>query len=92
MISTLSVLLALVTIPVSVQAKDDVEVSTLAREDYLWVSVELPDAYSAAVREAVETGLETTFNFDVESDERSRTGRTRRSIGRRSPRACRSTD
>ena len=92
MISTLSVLLALVTIPVSVQAQDDVEVSTLAREDYLLVSVELPDAYSADVREAVESGLETTFNFDVESDERSRTGRTRRLIGRRSPRACRSMD
>jgi len=67
MISTLSVLLAVVTIPVSVQAKDDVEVSTLAREDYLLVSLELPDAYSADVREAVESGLETAFNFDVES-------------------------
>ena len=66
MIRTLSVLLALVTVPVSVQAQDDVEVSTLAREDYLLVSLELPGAYSADVQEAVESGLETTFSFDVE--------------------------
>jgi hypothetical protein len=66
MIRTLSVLLALVTVPVSVQAQDDVEVSILAREDYLLVSLELPDAYSADVQEAVESGLETTFSFDVE--------------------------
>jgi hypothetical protein len=66
MIRTLSVLLALVSVSVSVQAQDDVEVSTLAREDYLLVSLELPDAYSADVQEAVESGLETTFSFDVE--------------------------
>jgi hypothetical protein len=66
MIRTLSVLLALVTVSVSVQAQDDVEIATLAREDYLLVSLELPDAYSADVQEAVESGFETTFSFDVE--------------------------
>jgi len=59
MIRTLSVLLALVTVSVSVQAQDDVEIATLAREDYLLVSLELPDAYSADVQEAVESGFET---------------------------------
>ena len=39
MIRTLSVLLLFATVPVSVLAQDDVEVSTLARADYLLVSL-----------------------------------------------------
>ena len=68
-LSNLPVLMALVVmagVPVAVLAQDDVEITTLAREDHLLVSLELPGAYSDDVRAAVASGLETTFSFDVE--------------------------
>ena len=66
MIRALTILLALVTVAVSAHAQGDVEVTTPAREDLLLVSLELPGAYTDDVREAVASGLETTFSFDVE--------------------------
>jgi hypothetical protein len=68
-LSNLPVALALVVVaavPVAVLAQDDVEITTLARGGHLLVSLELPGAYSDDVREAVASGLETTFSFDVE--------------------------
>ncbi len=67
-LSKLPVVLALVTaaVPAAVLAQDDVEITTLTREDHLLVSLELPGAYSDDGREAVASGLETTFSFDVE--------------------------
>ena len=62
----LLVLVVLAAVPAAVLAQDEVEITTLAREDHLLVSLELPGAYSDDVREAVASGLETTFNFDVE--------------------------
>ena len=50
----------------TVRAQGDVRVATLAREDHVLVSLELPGAYTQEIRDAVASGLETTFRFDVE--------------------------
>ena len=49
-----------------VRAQGDVRVTTLAREDHVLVSLELPGAYTEEIRDAVASGLETTFSFDIE--------------------------
>ena len=49
-----------------VRAQGDVRVTTLAREDHVVVSLELPGAYTEEIRDAVASGLETTFGFDIE--------------------------
>ena len=48
------------------RAQDDARVTTLAREDHVLVSLELPGAYTEEIRNAVASGLETTFSFDIE--------------------------
>ena len=48
------------------RAQDDVRVTTLAREGRVLVSLELHGAYTAEIRDAVVSGLETTFSFDIE--------------------------
>lgn len=47
-------------------AQDDVRITALAREDHVLVSLELPGAYTEEIRDAVASGLETTFSFDIE--------------------------
>ena len=49
-----------------VRAQDDVRITTLAREDHVLVSLELPGAYTEEIGDAVASGLETTFSFDIE--------------------------
>ncbi len=49
-----------------VRAQGDVRVTTLAREDHVLVSLELPGAYTEEIRDTVASGLETTFSFDIE--------------------------
>lgn len=66
MIRALLVLLVSMALTVAAHAQGEVEVTTLARQDLLLVSLELPGAYTDDVREAVASGLETTFSFDVE--------------------------
>ena len=56
----------LVASPPVARAQGDVRVTTLAREDHMLVSLELPGAYTEEIRAAVASGLETTFSFDVE--------------------------
>ena len=60
-----AVCVVLVATPV-VRAQGDVRVTTLAREDHVLVSLELPGAYTEEIRDAVASGLETTFSFDIE--------------------------
>ena len=52
--------------PTLARAQGDVRVTTLARENYVLVSLELPDAYTEEIRDAVASGLKTTFSFDIE--------------------------
>ncbi|TDI22635.1 MAG: DUF4390 domain-containing protein [Acidobacteria bacterium] len=52
--------------PPVARAQDAVRVTTLAREDHVLVSLELPGAYSEEIRDAVASGLETTFSFEIE--------------------------
>ena len=52
--------------PGMLYAQDDVRVATLARDDHVLVSLELPGAYTAEIRDAVASGLETTFRFEIE--------------------------
>lgn len=48
------------------RAQRDVRVTTLTREDRVLVSLELLGAYTEEVRDGVDSGLETTFSFDIE--------------------------
>ncbi len=57
---------ASVASPQVVSAQGDVRVTTLAREDHVLVSLELPDVYTEEIRAVVASGLETTFSFDIE--------------------------
>ncbi len=52
--------------PALVGAQSDVRVATLARAEHVLVSLELPGAYTQEIRDAVASGLEATFSFDVE--------------------------
>ena len=61
-----AVCVVLVASPAVARAQGDVRVTTLAREDHMLVSLELPGAYMEEIRAAVASGLETTFSFDVE--------------------------
>ena len=46
-------------------AAEGVTVSTLAREGEVLVSLELEGAYTEDVRSAIQSGLQTTFEYDV---------------------------
>ena len=61
-----AVCMVAVATPRVVRAQDDVRVTTLAREGHVLVSLELHGAYTAEIRDAVASGLETTFSFDIE--------------------------
>lgn len=49
-----------------VRAQEDVDVTTLARDGYILVSLELSGAYTDETRDAVASGLEAAFTFDIE--------------------------
>ena len=61
-----AVCVAAASSPVELRAQADVRVATLARDDRVLVSLELRGAYTQEIRDAVASGLETTFSFDVE--------------------------
>ena len=61
-----AVCVASVASPPAARAQRDVRVTTLTREDHVLVSLELRGAYTEEVRDAVASGLETTFSFDIE--------------------------
>ena len=47
-------------------AADVVRVTSLARDGKVSVSFELADAFTAEVRDAIHSGLPTTFTYDIE--------------------------
>src|SRR5438045_3481474 len=47
-------------------AADVVRVASLARDGRVWVSYELSDGYTPEVRDAIRSGLPTTFTYDIE--------------------------
>lgn len=47
-------------------AQGDVDVTTLARDGWVLVSLELSGAYTDETQAAVDSGLEASFSFDVE--------------------------
>ena len=49
-----------------VQAADNLRIVPIVSEDQVLVSIELADAYTDDVREAISSGLRTTFTYDVE--------------------------
>jgi hypothetical protein len=60
----LSALLAASIAPLA--AADVVRVTSVARDGKVWVSFELSDAFTSEVRDAIRSGLPTTFTYDVD--------------------------
>ena len=63
-----SVILAIILIAatVSVSAAEGVRIVPLVRDDSVLVSFELTDGYTPAVKDAVHSGLKTTFTYEIE--------------------------
>jgi hypothetical protein len=65
-----SILAALILIVaaagVIARAAEIVRIVPIVRDDKVLISFELSDAYTDEVREAIASGLRTTFNYDVE--------------------------
>ncbi|PYR79189.1 MAG: hypothetical protein DMF87_12105 [Acidobacteria bacterium] len=63
-----SVVLAVILIvaTVSVSAAEGVRIVPLVRDDAVLVSFELTDGYTPAVKDAVHSGLKTTFTYEIE--------------------------
>ena len=55
-----------VCVSVVVVAAQDLSVTPIARDGKVLVSFDLTDAFSADVRDAIQSGLATTFSYDVE--------------------------
>jgi hypothetical protein len=51
---------------VSVSAAEGVRIVPLVRDDSVLVSFELTDGYTPAVKDAVHSGLKTTFTYEIE--------------------------
>src|SRR5918912_474898 len=61
------VLVVLVAATVAVRADEKLSIKpVLIRDNHVVVSYELEDAYNAAVKDAIASGLKTTFSYDVE--------------------------
>src|SRR4029450_1998708 len=58
--------LLLVASVASVQAAGGVRIVPLVRDDAVLVSFELTDGYTPAVKDAVHSGLKTTFTYEIE--------------------------
>jgi hypothetical protein len=58
--------LAVVTAGTVVHAAETLRIVPLISDDTVLVSVELSDAYTEDVREAIASGLRTTFTYEVE--------------------------
>ena len=57
---------ALVAAGVLVRAAETLHIVPLVSDDTVLVSVELADAFTSEVREAIASGLRTTFTYEVE--------------------------
>ena len=58
--------LILTAATVSVSAAEGVRIVPLVRDDAVLVSFELTDGYTPAVKDAVHSGLKTTFTYEIE--------------------------
>ena len=58
--------LALAAVGAPLRAAESLRIVPLVRDDTVIVSVELADAYTREVREAIASGLRTTFTYEVE--------------------------
>ena len=59
--------LALVVAAVAVRADENLQIKpVLIRDNHVVVTYELEDAYNAAVKDAIASGLRTTFSYDLE--------------------------
>jgi uncharacterized protein DUF4390 len=56
---------ALVALGVIVGAAEAVRITPITRDQKVFVSFELTDAYNDAIRESISSGLRTTFSYDV---------------------------
>src|SRR3954465_13110665 len=60
-----SVALLLFTAPAA-RSQENLRITPSISDNHVVVSFELDDAYSDAVREAIASGLRTTFTYDLE--------------------------
>ena len=58
--------LALVALGVGVGAAETLRITPVARDKQVLVSFELNDAYNESVRDAISSGLRTTFTYELE--------------------------
>lgn len=58
-------LLAAVAVP-DMRAAPDLSVTPIARDGRVWVSFELTDGFTDDVRDAIQSGLTTTFLYNIE--------------------------
>jgi hypothetical protein len=55
-----------VSMGVAAAAAQDLSVTPIARDGRVLVSFDLADAFSSDIRDAIQSGLPTTFSYDVE--------------------------
>src|SRR5947208_2286846 len=51
---------------VAAQAAGSLRIVTIARDDQVVVTFEVADAYNEEIRDAIASGLKTSFTYDVE--------------------------
>jgi len=61
-----SVALFLLLAPATVRTEETLRITTSISDNHVVVSFELNDAYTDAVREAIASGLRTTFTYELE--------------------------
>jgi hypothetical protein len=59
-------LVIVVAAAAGVRASESLRITPLVRDNKVLVSVELEDAYTESVRDAIASGLRTTFTYDLE--------------------------
>jgi hypothetical protein len=60
------VMVAVAAIAVAVRAEDGLRVTPISRDGKVMVSFELTDAYTQAIRDAITSGLKTSFTYGLE--------------------------
>jgi uncharacterized protein DUF4390 len=64
--TTICSLLAILVAAVTLRADTTIRIVPIVRDQAVVVSVELTDGYTAEVREAIASGLRTTFTYNVD--------------------------
>lgn len=63
---SLWLLVAAFATPAALHAAESLAIRTTVHDDHVLVSYELADAYTDAVRDAIASGLRTTFTYELE--------------------------